>query len=414
MPTPLNFGEFPGVRFIALLIALDGPLQAALLAHVQTTQGKVTVALQYDKAPQAVANFITLAQGARNHVNPLTGAVTNTPYYIGEKFFRVLNQTGFKIAQTGSGTGTNIGGPGFTFKDEFNPTLTHIPYVLSMANSGPNSNGSQIFFTGNATIPSLDNIHTIFGLVTEPASRVVVDAIHAAGDDGTTITGITFSRTDAAAVAFNEQGQNLPTVTRPNGYLAVTPGVSAIWNLNPLMSTGAIFRAFRSTTLASGSWSELGSARQHVGIGAAQLFPAVLTAPLDNAAAPSAFYNLTVARHPNSVAPSTLVSRTVAIAIGGGVLYYSHNTAGTGGNGTYVPIVGDSINFTFVTYSFQSAAHDISFIVENIGVTLEPLLIKIGCDSANNTQIDGRHSTQSFDNLYGWQPWSSGPAAISR
>lgn len=402
------------MKFVALLIALAGPLQAELLAHFQTTQGNVNVVLHYDKTPQAVANFITLVQGTRSHVNPVTGTITNTPYYIGEKFFRVLDQPGFKIAQTGSGTGTNSGGPGYTFRDEFNPTLTHVPYVLSMANSGPHTNGSQIFFTGNATIPGLDNVHTIFGLVTEPASQVVIDAIHAAGDNGTTITGITFSRTGAAAIAFNEHAQNLPTVSRPDGYLAVTPGVSAIWHLSPLVSTGAILRAFRSTTLASGSWSELGSARQHVGIGSAQLFPAVLTATLDDAAAPSAFYNLTVARHPNSVAPSALSNRTVIIAIGSGLIYYTQNSTATGGNATYVPSVGAPFNFIFNTYGFQSAAHDISFIAQNVGITPDTLLIKIGCDAATNTQIDGRHSTQYYNNLYGWQPWSSGPAAISR
>ena len=142
--------EFPAVKSFILLIAAACPLHAALLAHFQTTQGAVTAELQYTKAPQAVANFITLSQGTRKRLNVATGVVTNAPFYIGEKFFRVINDSTFKIAQTGSGNGTNAGGgPGYTFRDEFDPTLTHVPYVLSMANSGPNSNGSQIFFTGN-------------------------------------------------------------------------------------------------------------------------------------------------------------------------------------------------------------------------------------------------------------------------
>ena len=194
---------FLRVRFVVTLVALISPLQAELLAHFQTSLGNVVVELQHQKAPQAVANFITMAEATRTRIHPITGAVIRSPLYIGEKFFRVVNDANFKIAQTGSGTGTNSGGPGFTFRDEFDPTLTHVPYVLSMANSGPNTNGSQIFFTGNSSPHHLDNVHTIFGLIPDPASRTVIDAIIAAGSGGSTITGLTFSRTDAAAVAFN-------------------------------------------------------------------------------------------------------------------------------------------------------------------------------------------------------------------
>lgn len=401
------------LKSAVLFAAVFSPLQAELLAHFQTSKGNVDVALQYDKAPQAVANFITLAQGTRSHLNPSTGAISNTPYYVGEKFFRVINDLSFKIAQTGSGTGTNSGGPGFSFKDEFSDTLAHVPYVLSMANSGPNTNGSQIFFTGNATIPSLDYVHTIFGLITDATSRSVIDAILAAGNDGTSITAISFSRTDALAIAFDENAQNLPTLSRPDGGLTVNRGVAATWNFGQAMSTGAIFRAFRSTTLATGSWSELSTARQHVGIAAPTSIPSISSASLDTATAPSAFYNLTVARHPGAVSPSTLANRTVAIDLGGAVIYYNHNSQGSGGAATYTSS-GGSFNFTFNSYNFQSGAHDIQFVVENVNTNPNYLLIKIGCDTADDIQIDGRHSTQYYDSIYGWQPFSSGFMAISR
>ena len=408
------------MRFVVILIALFSPLQAELLAHFQTSLGNVVVALQYDKAPQAVANFITLAEATRTRIHPLTGAVIRSPLYIGEKFFRVVNDANFKIAQTGSGTGTNSDGPGFTFRDEFDPTLTHVPYVLSMANSGPNTNGSQIFFTGNTTIPSLNNVHTIFGLITDPASRSVIDAILAAGSGGSTITGLTFSRTDAAAVAFDEQAQRLPVVSSPGGYLTVNSGVSAAWHLSPAMTTGAIFHAFRSTTLVTGSWSELASARLHVGLSATSIAPSVDSALLDNAAAPKAFYNLSVVKHPDSVAPSTLANRTVTIALGNNSLAFAFDTAGVAGTIIYTPQVGSAIGGTFTTVSPgtflpsppTSDAHSIQFTADSLGFNIRYFWVKCGCDTATNTTISCRHSTQILNS--GWQSFASGSATITR
>ena len=400
---------------LVLLLASASLARAALIAHVATDRGTIAVDLQHAKAPQAVANFITLAQGTRGRIHPATGAVVDTPLYIGEKFFRVVNDTTFKIAQTGSGTGTNSGGPGFTFKDEFDPALTHVPYVLSMANSGPNTNGSQIFFTGNATIPSLNNVHTVFGLVTDAPSRAVVDAIHAAGNNGTTITGITFERTDPAAVAFDEHAQGLPTLSRPGGFLTVTRNVAATWNLDPLVGPGTIFRAFRSTTL-NGGWSELAAARQHVGIGTAFLTPVLVQAALDNATTPRAFYHLSVANHPGAVAPSSLAGRTVHFTIGGDVFDYFFNAAGTGGTTTYDSATSAPASFPFTLLSFNSAAHDLGFIADHgTGVPLARYFqVKVGCDSAAASFVNGRHSTSYFHSFLGWLPAGSGTATITR
>lgn len=397
-----------------LLLASAALARAALIAHVATDRGTIAVDLQHAKAPQAVANFITLAQGTRGRIHPATGAVVDTPLYIGEKFFRVVNDSTFRIAQTGSGTGTNSGGPGFTFKDEFHPTLTHVPYVLSMANSGPNTNGSQIFFTGNATIPSLNNVHTVFGLVTDAPSRAVVDAIHAAGNNGTTITGITFERTDPAAVAFDEHAQGLPTLSRPGGFLTVTRNVAATWNLDPLVGPGTIFRAFRSTAL-NGGWSELAAARQHVGIGKALVTPVLFTAPLDTAASARAFYHLSVAHHPGAVAPSHLIGRTVTLGIGAESFTYAFNASGTGGTATYTPATGAPSVFPFASFSHGSGAHDYLFIADNgtAGPLARYFLVKIGCDGASGTLISGRHSTSVW-NGFGWQPAGSGTATITR
>lgn len=404
-----------------LLLASTALARAALIAHVATDRGTIAVELQYAKAPQAVANFITLAQGTRSRLHPTSGAVIDTPLYIGEKFFRVINDASFKIAQTGSGTGTNSGGPGFTFKDEFDLSLTHVPYVLSMANSGPNTNGSQIFFTGNATIPSLNNVHTVFGLITNSPSRAVVDAILAAGNDATTITGITFQRTDPAAVAFNEHAQNLPTLSQPSGALSVTRNVAATWQLDPPLSTGSIFRAFRSTTLAGG-WSELESARRHVGIEAATTTPLLSAAPLDNAASARAFYQLSVANHPGAVAPSSLANRTVTVLISNGTLTYTFDATGNGGTLTFGPSTGSPASGSFITVNpvtgfadppYSSGGHDINFDAYAPFLNPAEIWIKIGCDSVTTTHITGHTSSQRWNGL-GWSPFATGAATISR
>lgn len=342
--------------------------------------------------------------------------------YVGEKFFRIVNETSFKIAQTGSGTGTNSGGPGFTFKDEFSPTLRHTPYVLSMANSGPNSNGSQIFFTGNVSIPSLNDVHTIFGLVNDSASQQVIDAIHAADSNGSTITGVSFSRTDPSAQQFDEKAQGLPTVSQPAGNLTVTRGVAATWNFSQAIGPGTVLRAYRSTTLAStpNSWTDLqNGAPLHVGIGYPNGQPSYSSVTLDNAAAPAAFYNLSVAHHPNSVSPSSLANSTLGIDTGLDALYYDFNQNGSGGILYYDPNGGTAYQtFLFQTRSFQSGPHDFTVMVYHPSFQPNYMLIKIGCDSANPglTEIGGRHSTSyyTFNTLAPWAPFGSGEAVLGR
>ena len=125
-----------------------------IYAEFDTTEGKFTARLFSEEAPRTVENFVGLAEGAK----------TGKPFYNGTIFHRVIPN--FMI-QGGDPTGTGRGGPGYNFADEFHPGLQHSkPGLLSMANAGPNTNGSQFFVTVAAT-PWLDNKHTIFGEVTE-------------------------------------------------------------------------------------------------------------------------------------------------------------------------------------------------------------------------------------------------------
>ena len=165
-------------------------MQDGIYAKFNTSKGAITVKLTHDKTPGTVGNLVALAEGnLENKVKP-----QGTPYYDGLKFHRVIPD--FMI-QGGCPLGTGTGDGGYKFDDEFHPDLTHNgPGVLSMANAGPGTNGTQFFITHVAT-PWLDNKHTVFGHVVK--GQEVVDAI-AQGDALDTLEII---RVGAAAEAWN-------------------------------------------------------------------------------------------------------------------------------------------------------------------------------------------------------------------
>ncbi|TDD72302.1 peptidylprolyl isomerase [Jiangella aurantiaca] len=151
-----------------------------LHATLHTNRGDITVALLPHHAPKTVRNFVELAKGEREWVNPETGDKTTDKLYDGTVFHRVIS--GFMI-QGGDPLGDGRGGPGYDFADEFHPELAfNKPYLLAMANAGPNTNGSQFFITVGPT-PHLNHRHTIFGEVADQSSRDVVDAIAATPTD---------------------------------------------------------------------------------------------------------------------------------------------------------------------------------------------------------------------------------------
>ncbi len=155
-----RFGLFLSAFFLvpAMLSCTEKPTHDdGLYATLNTSKGKIIIELFYKKVPLTVSNFVGLAEGTKNSNKP-----KGTRFYDGLKFHRVIKE--FMI-QGGDPEGTGRGGPGYRFSDEFDPELKHDgPGVLSMANSGPNTNGSQFFVTHKAT-PWLDNKHAVFGKV---------------------------------------------------------------------------------------------------------------------------------------------------------------------------------------------------------------------------------------------------------
>mgnify|MGYP001476557353 CR=1 FL=1 len=169
------------IRFLLLLSFIAINLGDSMKAEIETSKGTIVIDLEFEKTPMTVANFVQLADKG---------------FYDGLKFHRVIED--FMI-QGGDPDGTGRGGPGYKFPDEFHPDLKHSgPGILSMANSGPGTNGSQFFITHKDT-PWLDNKHTVFGKVI--SGQDIVDAI----EQNDIMESVKIVRTGESAQSFNAE-----------------------------------------------------------------------------------------------------------------------------------------------------------------------------------------------------------------
>lgn len=314
--------------FILCLYASRLAAQDGIFADFSTSLGSFTCQLAYDKAPRTVANFISLANGERAWLDIPTGSVKRSPFYNGLTFHRIVS--GFVI-QGGSPKGDGTDGPGYTFKDEFDPTLRHSAAgVLSMANSGLHSNGSQFFITLAAT-SHLDDVHSVFGNVTSGMNAV--QAIGAVAVDGNSkpltpvvMNSITIRRVGATANAFNATMQGLPTV-----------GGAA----PKLVKNGANFLLQFNRALNTDNWVYYGSdlatwTRTHFGIYTAVAFTDDIDVTPTTTGQSRFFYRVPQISYPAPLyTPQGIAGATLTLNTNAGTIKYIFNAAGTAATCTY-------------------------------------------------------------------------------
>jgi cyclophilin family peptidyl-prolyl cis-trans isomerase len=367
------------------LLAISPLAQAALEADLVTSRGTVTVVLDAEKAPMAVANLITLAQGLVSWRDAGDGAVLRQPMYDGLAFDEVSNDAGLKLAALGDADA------GYQFPDEFDPSLSHEPYVLAMSNDGPNTNSGRFYFTGNLALTERDNYHTVFGKIPSATSRAVIDSILAAGPGATTMDSIAIRRTGAAALAFDEMAAPLPRVSAVNGPLAVQPGVAV--DLLLAQPTVSVLQVSSSPDLFT--WSP--RLTSLVGIDSPASRPSVT---IGDGLADKEFYQISLTRYPDlpmASGPASFANRTLTVdTLGTGTLIYYFDATGLAGTYQNIMIPGEDPFFEgdfqlrtevppfFGPYSFRVLLH-----VDGLGGA--PFnLIRGGYDSVSVSAVSGR------------------------
>jgi peptidyl-prolyl cis-trans isomerase A (cyclophilin A) len=321
----------------AAIFLCSAAAKAQIYADFSTSMGNFTCELNYTAAPKTVANFISLAEGTRKWVTPAGTIQENKPFYNGLIFHRVI--AGF-MNQGGCPLGTGTSGPGYVFPDETTNGLRHEGNVISMANSGTNTNGSQFFITVGAPKTHLDGVHTVFGEVTSGTSVVeqmnVVPTTSDRPDTPVVIQSVTIRRVGAAAEAFDIQAQQLPIVRE------LLPGNLQVDLLSKVdfiprrpRISASITDVYRSENLAT--WAI--HRRYFHAFGVPDSSPFEIDTKATNAASLAAkgFYRVVETEYPDALAPRSLAGRTFIATWDNGAenMTFTINSTGTQGDVIY-------------------------------------------------------------------------------
>lgn len=361
-----------------------------IYAEFNTSMGSYTCRLEYAIAPMACANFIGLATGQRSWLDLPSGVVKTNPFYDGTTFHRVI--AGF-MNQGGSPNGLGTDGPGYAFVDEFSPSLRHDAFgVLSMANSGPDSNGSQYFITVEPT-PWLNDVHTIFGRLYGGSN--VVYAINNVATNGNSkpltnvvVNAINIRRVGTAAATFDISAQGLPVVTNLNLQIAKTGTNVSLTFSNRLYADNRLYASSNLT-----SWAGAG-----LGI--------EITAPVSNsiprsASAVSQFFRMVQVEYPSStLAPKNLLGRVLTLNFSGGngTFIISFNSTG-GGTYTWTQGASGTVSYAWQQEPYRGRLSPVAFSA------FVPMILRLDFDSSSA----GSFSGVAYPNY----PFTSGSFSVS-
>ena len=311
------------VLIVFVLAGLNASAQTnGIFADFTTSLGTFTCQLSYSNAPKTVANFIGLATGQRPWLDITTGEVRTNGFYDGLTFHRVIS--GF-MDQCGSRNGLGTDGPGYAFVDEFSSSLNfNAPWVLAMANSGPDSNGSQFFVTV-APFTSGNNVYSVFGRVTSGTNVVAAINHVPTGSNDKPLTNVYLQhveirRVGAAALAFDINAAGLPNVTTTP--LLLQPGST---NISLLFSNRLYCDNRWYSTTNLNVWSE-----NKLGIDLSAPLTNHVALPLD---ASAKFFRFAQISYSSSTrAPKNVLGRTLTMifSAGQGTNTIIFNNAGGG------------------------------------------------------------------------------------
>lgn len=367
---------------VLLALTLPSTRSAAqgngIFADFTTSMGAFTCQLDFTNAPRTVANFIGLATGQRAWLDLPSGRARTNAFYNGLTFHRVI--AGFMI-QGGSPNGIGTDGPGYAFTDEFNPSLIFDSFgVLAMANSGPDSDGSQFFVTV-APYPTGNNVYSIFGRLTS-GSNVVYAINHVPTDPNNkpftpvVIQQVGIRLVGSAALAFNINAYNLPLVTNLMSRISNSVSQVALTFTNRLYADN---RLYTCTNLGA-AWTAQG-----LGIEITSSFTNRLQITKDT---PRKFFRMAQIQYPSSTfSPKAVYGKNLALTFTNtitGILNVVFDSAG-GGTFTYSP--GGS--GTVLGYAWAQEPYRGRFVPIILSSVFDPMLLLLNFSSASAGAFTG-------------------------
>ena len=344
---------FP-LALLAALVGLAFPVESRAQIYADVTvgggvAGTFRITLEHVKTPNAVANFVGLATGQHGWLDATTGAIRADGFYNGVTFHRVI--AGF-MSQTGSRAGDGTDGPGYSFKNEIDATLTHnAAYVVAMANSGKDTNGSQWYVTSSAQ-PGLDGGYTVFGHVT--SGTAVCDAINAVPTTGSggspadrpltpvIIQSVVISGPSSAG--FNVNPAGLPTMVNATPVMKQS---GATFSVGYDHRTFSGYFGFQSADLAT--WTRFTSSPSYFSQAAPTAGDISVTSL---ATGPQHYFRMGRADYgtcANLFVPANLAGKTLSFPAMFGFAV-TINAAGTGGSYTYTGLGGGSGALSTASY----------------------------------------------------------------